>query len=241
MKPLGFKRHKILPLNEWNLYAGTPFRSGGAKHSYDLYVDDDSSPWRKQRQFTIAPSGNDYGYFKFYRLSVYPGKSNSGHESIGSFRRPQLAVKAAREWFDSIAPQANSPETKIYSVFQILWDGRPFKIAAANSFRSAQSIKRKLDKKYPKYTHIISSGGAFLPLQKFKKPKKLSEDIFKQFEENPPETKIYERVIEVVAVKGPGHRCDAACKRARHTYVHKFTRKSGVYGSADGSKISIHE
>lgn len=65
-------------------------------------------------------------------------------------------------------------------------------------------------------------------------------DIAAQYGKNPPETKIYERVVEVVAVKGPGHKCDAACKRARHTYVHKFTRKSGVYGSADGSRIIIH-
>jgi hypothetical protein len=47
--------------------------------------------------------------------------------------------------------------------------------------------------------------------------------------------KVYERIKEIIAVKGPGHRCDAACKRARHTYVHRFTRRAGVYGMPDGS------
>lgn len=58
---------------------------------------------------------------------------------------------------------------------------------------------------------------------------------------NPPETKIYERVCEIVAIKGPGHKCDAACKRARHTYRHTFSKKHniGVYGSPDSKKIIL--
>lgn len=55
---------------------------------------------------------------------------------------------------------------------------------------------------------------------------------------NPPrETKIYDRVLYVVAVKGPGHQCDAACVRARHTYKHDFTSKVGVYGQPDGTLV----
>lgn len=50
--------------------------------------------------------------------------------------------------------------------------------------------------------------------------------------------KIYDRVIEVVARKGPGHHCDAECARANHTYIHKFgRRKSGVWGEPDGSLL----
>ncbi len=46
---------------------------------------------------------------------------------------------------------------------------------------------------------------------------------------------IYDRVQEIIAVKGPGHLCDAACKRARHTYRHKFTKKHKIYGNKNGS------
>jgi hypothetical protein len=53
---------------------------------------------------------------------------------------------------------------------------------------------------------------------------------------NPP-VKIYEKLVEIVAVKGPGHPCDAACKRARHTYVHKFTSRPSIYGMPDGSLV----
>jgi hypothetical protein len=55
---------------------------------------------------------------------------------------------------------------------------------------------------------------------------------------NPGElTPIYGRVKSVLAVKGPGHICDAACKRAHHTYVHKFRDKVGMYGRPDGSVL----
>jgi len=53
---------------------------------------------------------------------------------------------------------------------------------------------------------------------------------------NPP-VKIYDRIKEIVAVKGPGHRCDAACRRARHTYVHKFSSSASIYGMPDGSLV----
>jgi hypothetical protein len=63
---------------------------------------------------------------------------------------------------------------------------------------------------------------------------------------NPPgrgETQIYDRVLRIEAVKGPGHKCDAACRRAGHRYYHNYSRKekAGVYGSADHKKIIIHE
>ena len=56
---------------------------------------------------------------------------------------------------------------------------------------------------------------------------------------NPPLTKIYDCIKEVIAVKGPGHKCDAACKRANHTYRHVFTKKHGIFGTADGQKLII--
>lgn len=52
--------------------------------------------------------------------------------------------------------------------------------------------------------------------------------------QNPP-IEIYSRIKEIIAVKGPGHKCDAACKRAGHTYRHAFKQKAGVYGNPDGS------
>jgi len=49
-------------------------------------------------------------------------------------------------------------------------------------------------------------------------------------------TEIYAHLREIVATKGPGHlNCDAACKRARHTYRHVFTSGPPVLGLADGS------
>jgi hypothetical protein len=57
-------------------------------------------------------------------------------------------------------------------------------------------------------------------------------------EANPPRRLIYERIREIVATKGPGHRCDAACRRARHTYVHRFKRKVSIFGLKDG-KLAV--
>ena len=54
---------------------------------------------------------------------------------------------------------------------------------------------------------------------------------------NPRAVKVYDRIMEVVARKGPGHKCDAACLRANHTYVHKFKEKAGIYGLPDGSLL----
>jgi len=50
------------------------------------------------------------------------------------------------------------------------------------------------------------------------------------------ETEIYAHLREIVATKGPGHlNCDAACRRARHTYRHVFTSGPPVLGKPDGS------
>ena len=52
---------------------------------------------------------------------------------------------------------------------------------------------------------------------------------------NPRPVQIYSRVKEVIAQKGPGHKCDAACKRAHHMYRHVFKEKAGIYGNPDGT------
>jgi hypothetical protein len=58
--------------------------------------------------------------------------------------------------------------------------------------------------------------------------------------ENFPPVEIYAQVKEIVAVKGPGHRCDAACKRAGHTYRHVFKKRVGIYGNeANKTKLTI--
>lgn len=52
---------------------------------------------------------------------------------------------------------------------------------------------------------------------------------------NPPQVEIYDCIKEIIAKKGPGHKCDAECKRAGHTYRHTFSGHSGVFGNPDGS------
>lgn len=56
-----------------------------------------------------------------------------------------------------------------------------------------------------------------------------------QREKKNPPVEVYDRIKEVIAVKGPGHRCDAACRRAGHTYRHKFTSRAGIYGNPNGT------
>lgn len=75
---------------------------------------------------------------------------------------------------------------------------------------TAKSIRRKLSKKYPKRTFIV---------------------------ENPSsrQVEIYSSIKEIIAVKGAGHKCDAACRRAHHTYRHTFKPGSRVLGNPDGS------
>ncbi len=54
---------------------------------------------------------------------------------------------------------------------------------------------------------------------------------------NPAKIKIYEKVLEIIAMKGAGHKCDAACRAAGHIYRHKFSKayNAGVFGAKDGS------
>lgn len=52
---------------------------------------------------------------------------------------------------------------------------------------------------------------------------------------NPPGAIVYHRLLKIEAKKGPGHRCDAACKRADHSYFHDFGPGAVVYGMPDGS------
>lgn len=56
--------------------------------------------------------------------------------------------------------------------------------------------------------------------------------------ENPPRTKIYNRIVKVYASKaGMPHKCDAECKRHKHLYVHEFKKKASIYGLKNGSLI----
>ncbi|MFA5430375.1 MAG: hypothetical protein WC329_04380 [Candidatus Omnitrophota bacterium] len=67
--------------------------------------------------------------------------------------------------------------------------------------------------------------------------KRRRKTIGRKAASNPPCVKVYERIEEIVARKGPGHRCDAACRAAGHMYRHKFSRRhnAGVFGNSDGS------
>ena len=46
---------------------------------------------------------------------------------------------------------------------------------------------------------------------------------------------IYGRLLRIEAQKGPGHVCDAQCKKANHCYYHDFSRHARVFGMPDGS------
>lgn len=46
---------------------------------------------------------------------------------------------------------------------------------------------------------------------------------------------IYGRLLRIEAQKGPGHVCDAECKKANHCYFHDFTKHAKVWGMPDGS------
>jgi hypothetical protein len=63
----------------------------------------------------------------------------------------------------------------------------------------------------------------------------------KRRKKNPPAaTVIYpeSRGVELQGMqKGPGHPCDAACKRADHRYKHTFKKAVEVIGLADGSVL----
>lgn len=53
---------------------------------------------------------------------------------------------------------------------------------------------------------------------------------------NPPAVKIYSCVEDIYASKADmPHACDAKCRRAKHRYHHKFSKKACVYGLSDGS------
>lgn len=61
-------------------------------------------------------------------------------------------------------------------------------------------------------------------------------DYSRKVQNNPPMTKIYNRVVEIKASKaGMPHACDSACRRAGHNYKHRFSSKACIYGLPDGS------
>jgi hypothetical protein len=45
------------------------------------------------------------------------------------------------------------------------------------------------------------------------------------------------KVRAVVYQKGPGHRCDAACARSGHNYIHRFRERVGMYKLRDGAVL----
>lgn len=58
---------------------------------------------------------------------------------------------------------------------------------------------------------------------------------------NPASTEIYRDIVEIVARKGPGHKCDPACKKAGHTYIHRFKKRgTRVFGNPDGSLTIVN-
>lgn len=58
-------------------------------------------------------------------------------------------------------------------------------------------------------------------------------------QDNPKRVKIYERILSIEASKaGMPHKCDAACKRAKHRYRHVFKFPSRIFGLPSG-KILI--
>jgi hypothetical protein len=52
-------------------------------------------------------------------------------------------------------------------------------------------------------------------------------------------TEIYGQVLSIVAKKGRGHQCSPACKRANHTYIHRFKSRPPMTGSADRQTLMI--
>jgi len=54
---------------------------------------------------------------------------------------------------------------------------------------------------------------------------------------NEDETLIYGRLMRIEAQKTQPHRCDAACRRARHQYFHDFKKGSEIWGLPDGSLV----
>lgn len=52
-------------------------------------------------------------------------------------------------------------------------------------------------------------------------------------------TQIYAQVLSIVAKKGPGHKCSPGCRRANHTYIHRFKSRPPMTGSADRQTLMI--
>jgi hypothetical protein len=49
--------------------------------------------------------------------------------------------------------------------------------------------------------------------------------------------KIYQQAVHIVAIKPEDHRCDPACVRAKHTYIHKFSKAVRVWGMPNGDIV----
>jgi len=52
-------------------------------------------------------------------------------------------------------------------------------------------------------------------------------------------TPIYGQVLSIIAKKGRGHQCSPACKRANHTYIHRFKSRPPMTGSVDRQTLMI--
>lgn len=158
------------------------------------------------------------------------------HAKIGRTPQKKAYYRGVAEGMKDAAGQYSANPKHSFFIYQILWDGRLYKVFKTSQSRTAaEKIKEEFSRKYPDYSFIVFKDNEKRIVPKiFKHPPGPLHDVFAEYDENPP-IKIYDRVQEIIAVKGPGHLCDSACKRARHTYRHKFTRQHKIYGNKDGS------
>lgn len=90
------------------------------------------------------------------------------------------------------------------------------------------------------FSKMVPDFGRENPLQigyRSRKTGKLRGISLGRIHENPPGRIIYHSVKRIYAQKGPGHKCDAECRRAGHLYVHKFGPGVRCIGLANGDVL----
>jgi hypothetical protein len=187
-------------------------------------VDRESGPFRKsyRGRLTVDPHPKTRRYCS--HCQVMHSKGEHRFHGPGAFHSTHLfsfnPMRKNQARYEVLKYQRQKPRTQVL----LETDSRDAAIALAhrirNTFQGSVNVIDRVDGRGILAYRSFDIGG---------NPRRW------RLRSNPRLTKIYEKVLRIEAQKGPGHKCDAACKRAGHRYFHVFTTKPKMYGLPDGT------
>lgn len=160
-----------------------------------------------------------------------PRKSKSLSQRLTkTIQRTQKRQTKSREAFERARRAAQKKRNPRRSPGYVILIGSKGEAVTIYSIPEAQRLARQRPELYKSFSQ---TWGTLIAARRA--AARMNRAAGSAAKRNPRRVMIYPELVEIVARKGPGHRCDAECRAANHTYIHKFKRGSAVYGEPDGS------